>query len=234
MANSVPYSHKQTTAFKYTLRLWDTNCVPEGRYSRLRPLTYPQTDVSLVCFSTISRESFTNAANQWIPEISYYNGPTPLILVGLKADLRDQLEDQRTSEKRGLHVSRKVDLVAADVNIDEIRGRPWRPETLQDHPMERADGQLELPDPISRAEGQELARRLRAKYVEGNVLDTFSDLTSLPHEIVHTAFPSPEKPEKCIHVFPRGVGFKLVYVHTDKICPQAGSLQIPGFTRFAI
>jgi hypothetical protein len=37
-------------------------------YDRLRPLSYPQTDVFLVCFSLVRRASFENVRAKWVPE----------------------------------------------------------------------------------------------------------------------------------------------------------------------
>ena len=42
----------------YTLGLFDT--AGQEDYDRLRPLSYPQTDVFLVCFSVVSPSSYEN------------------------------------------------------------------------------------------------------------------------------------------------------------------------------
>lgn len=42
----------------YTLGLFDT--AGQEDYDRLRPLSYPQTDVFLVCFSVVAPASFEN------------------------------------------------------------------------------------------------------------------------------------------------------------------------------
>ena len=69
--------------------LWDT--AGQEDYDRLRPLSYPQTDVFLVCFSVVNPSSYENVKSKWYNEIKYYCPDTPIILVGTKADLRDDL-----------------------------------------------------------------------------------------------------------------------------------------------
>ncbi|CAF0992422.1 unnamed protein product [Didymodactylos carnosus] len=76
------------------LGLWDT--AGQEDYDRLRPLSYPQTDVFLVCFSIVNPTSFDNVRAKWFPEIKHYNPETPIVLVGTKLDLR---EDRNTIEK---------------------------------------------------------------------------------------------------------------------------------------
>ena len=50
------------------------------------------TDVFLVCFSLVDKESFKNALNKWIPEL-FQNAPNaPIILVGMKSDLKRDYE----------------------------------------------------------------------------------------------------------------------------------------------
>ncbi|CEP15243.1 hypothetical protein [Parasitella parasitica] len=75
------------------LGLWDT--AGQEDYDRLRPLSYPQTDVFLVCFSLVSRPSFENVKTKWYPEIDHHAPDKPIILVGTKLDLR---KDTTTAE----------------------------------------------------------------------------------------------------------------------------------------
>ena len=69
------------------LGLWDT--AGQEDYDRLRPLSYPQTDVFLVCFSVISPTSYENVRARWHPELMRYSPNTKIILVGTKTDLRE-------------------------------------------------------------------------------------------------------------------------------------------------
>ena len=72
----------------YTLGLSD--CADRRReHDRLRPLSYPQTDVFLVCFSVVSPASLESAMENWVPEITRHCRKTPFLLVGLQQDLRD-------------------------------------------------------------------------------------------------------------------------------------------------
>jgi Ras-related C3 botulinum toxin substrate 1 len=61
-------------------------------YDRLRPLSYPDTNVFLLCFSISSSASFDHVSTKWYPEISTHCSNTPIILVGTKLDLRDERE----------------------------------------------------------------------------------------------------------------------------------------------
>jgi len=69
------------------LSLWDT--AGQEDYDKLRPLSYPQTDVFLLCFSVVSLASYHNIKNKWHPEVTYHCADAQLILVGTKIDLRN-------------------------------------------------------------------------------------------------------------------------------------------------
>lgn len=70
------------------LGLWDT--AGSGEYDTLRPLSYPGTDVFLICFSLFSPESFQSVTSKWFPEITTHAPDVPIILVGTKLDLRSK------------------------------------------------------------------------------------------------------------------------------------------------
>lgn len=78
----------------YTLGLFDT--AGQEDYDRLRPLSYPQTDVFLVCFSVTSPASFENVKEKWFPEVHHHCPGVPCLIVGTQVDLRN---DEQVREK---------------------------------------------------------------------------------------------------------------------------------------
>jgi Ras-related C3 botulinum toxin substrate 1 len=52
-------------------------------------LSYPQTNVFLVCFSVVSKTSYQNIVDKWLPEIRHHMPYAPILLVGTKSDLRN-------------------------------------------------------------------------------------------------------------------------------------------------
>jgi small GTP-binding protein len=100
------------------LSLWDT--AGQEDFDRIRPLSYAGTDVFLVCFSLVSRTSMQNVPYKWIPELRQYCPDTPIVLVGTKADLRndpvtlDQLKAQGqtpVSGEEGLELAQSIGAV---------------------------------------------------------------------------------------------------------------------------
>lgn len=68
------------------LALWDT--AGQEDYDRLRPLSYPDTDVILMCYSIDNPDSLENIPEKWTPEVKHFCPNVPVILVGNKKDLR--------------------------------------------------------------------------------------------------------------------------------------------------
>ncbi|XP_076805859.1 cell division control protein 42 homolog isoform X2 [Clavelina lepadiformis] len=81
----------------YTLLLWQTT--GQEDYDRLRPVTYPQTDVFLVCFSIDNPSTIENAFKKWVPEIQHHCPKTPFLLVGTKNNVNDLTKDQKPREE---------------------------------------------------------------------------------------------------------------------------------------
>jgi len=69
------------------LGLWDT--AGQEDYDRLRPLSYPGTDIFLICFAVSSPTTFDNVSKKWYPELQNHAPGVPFILVGTKIDLRN-------------------------------------------------------------------------------------------------------------------------------------------------
>jgi len=87
------------------LGLWDT--AGQEDYDRLRPLSYPQTDVFLICFSVVSPSSFENVTTKWCPEIKHHCPDTPILLIGTKIDLRDDKEVTAQLSSQGLSIVKR-------------------------------------------------------------------------------------------------------------------------------
>ena len=76
------------------LALWDT--AGQEDYDRLRPLSYPDSNVVLICFSIDLPDSLENVQEKWIAEVLHFCQGVPIILVGCKVDLRN---DPQTLEQ---------------------------------------------------------------------------------------------------------------------------------------
>ena len=71
------------------LSLFDT--AGQEEYDRLRPLSYPLTNVLLLCFSVVSPSSLENVREKWLPEITHYCPDTPYLLVGTRVELETKV-----------------------------------------------------------------------------------------------------------------------------------------------
>lgn len=80
------------------LQLWDT--AGQDDYDRLRPLSYPETDVFVICYSVDNPTSYENVMHKWYPEVSHFSPSTPIVLVANKTDM---LTDPKAQERMANH-----------------------------------------------------------------------------------------------------------------------------------
>ena len=56
-----------------------------------------------MCFSIISPSSYENVLSKWVPEIQHHAANVPIILVGTKADLRNNAEISQQLSAKGAY-----------------------------------------------------------------------------------------------------------------------------------
>ncbi|TKS71067.1 Cell division control protein 42 -like protein [Collichthys lucidus] len=174
----------------YTLGLFDT--AGQEDYDRLRPLSYPQTDVFLVCFSVVSPSSFENVkekASQALTAVELIVAAV-LVLVTQCVDCDDMslcLCMQWVPEIT--HHCPKTPFLLVGTQID-LRDDPSTIEKLAKNKQK----------PITPETAEKLARDLKAvKYVECSAL-TQKGLKNVFDEAILAALepPEPKKKRKCV------------------------------------
>ncbi|KAJ6492210.1 putative Rho small monomeric GTPase [Mycena sanguinolenta] len=97
--------------FSVTITVDDTPCTlvvfdtvagrGDSDYDRLRPLTYSQTDVFIVCFSVGLPASFANVKDKWFPEAEHHCPGIPRVIAATQIDLHTDLaEKEKTGEQQ--------------------------------------------------------------------------------------------------------------------------------------
>lgn len=163
--NYITHTLHPPTGQTVELALWDT--AGQEEYDRLRPLSYPETDLLFVCFAIDCPNSLENVMDkvnisppllhppiprppynpagqpppspqivsdsppQWYPEVLHFCPTTPLILVGLKSDLRskrtciDLLKTQGltpVTPAQGQAVAQRMGAIYVECSSKESRG----------------------------------------------------------------------------------------------------------------
>ncbi|KDE06314.1 GTP-binding protein rho2 [Microbotryum lychnidis-dioicae p1A1 Lamole] len=90
------------------LALWDT--AGQESFERLRPLSYASAHVILICYAVDSPDSLENVTTKWIEEVRAHLKDVPVLLVGLKKDLRDgnQSPARCISTQEGEETAREI------------------------------------------------------------------------------------------------------------------------------
>jgi len=112
---------------KVYLHLWDT--AGQEDFDRLRPLSYPGTDIVILCFSLVSMTSYEAVREKWYREVDHYIPDVPCILVGTKVDLRDENKrDPSTGEidpvttEQGKEMQKEIN-AAAYIEVSALNGK---------------------------------------------------------------------------------------------------------------
>lgn len=69
------------------LALWDT--AGQEDYDTIRPLSYRDTDLVLICYTIENKNKLNNINKKWLMEIRNYCPNAKYILIALKSDLRE-------------------------------------------------------------------------------------------------------------------------------------------------
>ncbi|MEE6503992.1 hypothetical protein FKM82_005038 [Ascaphus truei] len=75
------------------LHLYDT--AGQEDYDRLRPLSYQDVNLVLICYDVTNPASFDNVLIKWYPEVNHFCRGVPIVLIGCKTDLRKDKERLR-------------------------------------------------------------------------------------------------------------------------------------------
>ncbi|MEE6462204.1 hypothetical protein FKM82_001521 [Ascaphus truei] len=70
-----------------SLGLWDTS--GNDAFKGIRPISFQQADIVLICFSVANHNSFLNVRNKWIAEIRHHLPRTPVLVVATQTDQRE-------------------------------------------------------------------------------------------------------------------------------------------------
>ncbi|XP_045607317.1 cdc42 homolog [Procambarus clarkii] len=86
----------------------------QSDYDQLRPLSYKEISVCLVCFNVNSISTYENVKNKWLPEVRKHCGDDlPILLVGLQTDLRAaSAKDTTVSREAAQKLAHSLGLVS--------------------------------------------------------------------------------------------------------------------------
>lgn len=92
--------------------VWDTSGSPA--YDTVRPLSYQDASVVLLCFHVGLPESLHNVIHKWFPEVRQHCPGAALLLVGCQSDVRMQQRGQEpcVSAEEALDAARRLGISA--------------------------------------------------------------------------------------------------------------------------
>lgn len=78
------------------LTMWDTS--GQDEYDALRPLSYSNASLILICYSVEKKETLGNVDEKWLVEIQSLCKNVPFFLVALKSDIRDSAPEEKAGD----------------------------------------------------------------------------------------------------------------------------------------
>ncbi|KAG0433175.1 Rho-related GTP-binding protein RhoA-A [Dictyocoela muelleri] len=94
------------------LTMWDT--AGQEDYDSVRPLSYKDTDLILLCYSIENKELLENVTKKWTLEIGNYCSNTDIFLIGLKKDVRgceDYDQECVITAEEGMETAKEIKAV---------------------------------------------------------------------------------------------------------------------------
>lgn len=95
-----------------SLALWDT--AGQEDYDTIRPLSYKETDLVLLCYTIENKKKIPNISRKWLMEIKNYCPASQFFLIGLKKDIRDM--DDPTLDQSSMITESEGRKIAEDIN----------------------------------------------------------------------------------------------------------------------
>ncbi|MGE3921177.1 MAG: GTP-binding protein [Gammaproteobacteria bacterium] len=92
----------------------------EEDYDRIRPISYTNTNVVIIAFSIIKSATFTAVREKWLPEIRHYLPNIPIVLVGIKSDLKTDPDTLETLRRNGQSIvsQAEIDALKREFHLD--------------------------------------------------------------------------------------------------------------------
>lgn len=90
------------------LGLWDT--AGSDNFRQIRPRSYQQADVVLICYSVANPNSLASVHNKWIAEVRHHLPEVPVLIVATQTDLREvgAYQSSCISAVEGREVAREI------------------------------------------------------------------------------------------------------------------------------
>ncbi|XP_053557725.1 rho-related GTP-binding protein RhoF [Bombina bombina] len=101
------------------LHLYDT--AGQEDYDRLRPLSYQDVNLVLICFDVTNPTSFDNVLIKWYPEVHHFCRGVPIVLIGCKTDLRmdkERLRRLKTSQQEPITYT-QAETICRDIQAED-------------------------------------------------------------------------------------------------------------------